>query len=80
MKIEKTTLLIILQGMAIVLQMINSQMAVLTDDKATALVISAVIGGFQYIVQHLGNQACPPSISKGEPVCLPKDSQGSSQQ
>lgn len=80
MRIEKGTFLIVLQGLAIALQMLNAQMGILTDNKAVALVISAVIGGFQYVIQHLGNQTVPAGAQKELDKCLPKDSEGSLQQ
>lgn len=52
---DRATLLTLLQGLGITLQMVNAQIAVLTHSTVEALLIGAVIGGYQYVIQHLGN-------------------------
>jgi hypothetical protein len=72
---QKTTALILLQGLCVTLQLVNTNIASITHDASIALIFSAVLAGFQFTLQHLGNMACPPPDKKGEtPVCLPKDS------
>ena len=51
--------LLILQGAGQAAQLINAQIAVLTHNAALALLIGAVLAGFSYVVQHLGNQTVP---------------------
>jgi hypothetical protein len=62
MKISMTSILI-MQGICITLQIINSDLrSVLPDTKAAAFIVlcvAAVTGGTQFIVQHLGNQMNP---------------------
>lgn len=61
---DRATLLTILQGLGIALQMVNAQIAVLTHSTSEALIISAFIGGYQYVIQHLGNTTPVPPAPK----------------
>ena len=56
------TLILFLQSLLISLQFINAGLATITGlPVAVPLMVSAVVGGFQYFVQHAGNLAQPPS-------------------
>ena len=52
-------ILLVMQGIGLSLQMINAGLSGIVHSPAASLVISATIGGYQYIVQHLGNQTQP---------------------
>lgn len=69
---DRATLLTLLQGLGITLQMVNAQLAVLTHNTSEALLIGAVIGGYQYVIQHLGN-ATPVPPSPAKLVIAPQD-------
>lgn len=71
---QKTTIYIILQGLCIAVQMVNAQMASMTHDANIALIVSAFTAGLQFVVQHLGNVACPPDAKEGKQDCSLKDS------
>jgi hypothetical protein len=60
---DRTTWLLILQGLGVTLQLINAQIAVLTHSATVALIVSAVLAGYQFVLQHLGNQT--PPVAKG---------------
>lgn len=52
---------LVLQSLLISLQMVNAGLAGLGHAPAwLALVLAAVVGGGQFFVQHVGNQAVPP--------------------
>lgn len=53
---DRSTKLLILQGAGITLHIINAQIGVLTHSAAIALIVGAVVGGFQFVVQNLGNK------------------------
>ena len=60
-----TTLILFLQSMLISAQVLNAGIATITHNAAAALIAGAVVGGFQYFVQHVGNQTVPaPPSSK----------------
>lgn len=71
---QKTTFLIVLQGILIVVQMVNAQIGVISHDATVTLVVGAIAAGFQFVVQHLGNVACPPESKEGVKDCSLKDS------
>jgi hypothetical protein len=52
-------ILLVMQGIGLSLQMINAGLSGIVHSPAASLIISAVIGGYQYIIQHLGNQTPP---------------------
>jgi len=51
--------LTVLQGVGITAQLINAQIAVITQSSKIALVVSAFLAGYQFTIQHLGNQTDP---------------------
>ena len=53
---KRSDWLLVFQAAGVTAQLINGQVGVLTHNAAVALIIGAVLGGFQYAVQHLGNQ------------------------
>ena len=53
---SRTTWLLILQGIGVTAQLINAQIAVVTHSATIALTVSAILAGYQYVLQHLGNQ------------------------
>jgi hypothetical protein len=59
----KTNTLLLLQSILIVLQVINAGLAEVLPSTPVAhfiaLCSAAILGGFQFYVQHLGNQATP---------------------
>ncbi len=59
----KTTTILIMQGIAVTLQIINAGIGSVLPHTPTAafviLCVAAVVGGFQFIVQHIGNQTRP---------------------
>lgn len=56
---NRSTWLLIFQGLGVSLQMINASLTVIFKDEALAIVVAAVIGGFQFVIQHLGNGTVP---------------------
>jgi len=51
--------LLALQSLGIVLQMLNGGIASVTHNGTVALFLGAAVGGFQYFLQHVGNQSEP---------------------
>lgn len=70
---DRATLLTLLQGLGITLQMVNAQLAVLTHSTSEALLIGALIGGYQYVIQHLGNTTPVPPTPKNLVVDTARD-------
>ncbi len=64
------TKILVAQGIAITLQIMNSGLhGVLPDTRVSGFVIlsvAAAVGGFQFIVQHLGNASSPNGLPKPE--------------
>jgi hypothetical protein len=58
------TTLLLLQSMLITLQTINAALGTIVQNPAISLVIGAVIGGFQYFVQNIGNKTVPPPMAQ----------------
>jgi hypothetical protein len=59
---------LLLQSMLITLQMVNAGIATIPSvPTAVAVIASAVVGGFQFYVNHLGNQIVPPSPPASRP-------------
>ena len=54
------TTLLLLQSLLITLQTVNAALGTVVKDPAISLLIGAVIGGFQYFVQNVGNKTVPP--------------------
>ena len=54
-----TTTLLILQSIGIALQALNAGLSAVVHDPAVSLIVSAVIGGYQFFCQHIGNQTTP---------------------
>lgn len=55
------TTILFLQSMLITLQIVNAGLATITGlPVAVPLVAAAVVGGFQFFVQNVGNLAQPP--------------------
>jgi hypothetical protein len=52
-------MMLVLQSVGVTLQMINAGLSGIVHSPAASLVISATIGGYQYLIQHLGNQVDP---------------------
>ena len=59
--------ILLLQSIGITLQMVNGGLGVAIHNPVLSLVLGAVIGGFQFYVQHVGNQSVPP-LQTDEPV------------
>lgn len=58
-----STMILFLQSLLITLQLVNAGFATIPDIPAIVpIVASAVIGGFQYFIQHLGNLSVPPQV------------------
>lgn len=58
-----STMILFLQSLLITLQMVNAGLATIPNIPVVVpLVASAVIGGFQYFIQHLGNLSVPPQV------------------
>jgi len=53
-----------LQSIGVTLQMINAGLSGIVHSPAASLTISAVVGGYQYFIQHLGNQTEPDKTTK----------------
>jgi hypothetical protein len=51
--------MLVLQSIGVTLQMVNAGLSGVVHNPAASLVISATIGGYQYLIQHLGNQVDP---------------------
>ena len=56
---SRTDWLLILQGAGITVQMLNAGLSALTHNAALALILGAIFGGFQFVVQRLGNNSVP---------------------
>jgi hypothetical protein len=56
---SRTDLLIVLQGVGIAAQVINAGVGTVTHDPGAVLVVGAVVAGYQFVIQHLGNQTDP---------------------
>jgi len=54
--------ILLLQSIGITLQMVNGGLGSTIKDPVVSLVIAAVIGGFQFYVQHVGNQSTSPTV------------------
>lgn len=54
-----TTTLLILQSIGIALQALNAGLSAVVHDPAVSLIVSAIIGGYQFFCQHIGNQTTP---------------------
>lgn len=65
---SRTDKLAILQGIGVTLQMINTGLVTVVKDPFVSLIVSAVIGGYQYVIQHIGN-ITDPKIQ--EPPAVP---------
>jgi hypothetical protein len=61
--VNRTTWLLILQGLGITLQGINAGIGTITHNAVVVLVVASVVGGYQYVLQNLGNNATPPGKS-----------------
>lgn len=49
----------LMQSVGITLQMVNAGLGTVTHNAAAALIIGAVIGGYQFYVQRVGNASVP---------------------
>lgn len=58
---DKTTKLLILQGVLVTLSIINAGIAAVLHNELVTLLVGAVCAGFSFVVQHLGNQTIPPA-------------------
>ena len=56
---SKAMWLVVLQGIGITLQTVNAGIATVTHNAVVALIVCAVVGGYQFTIQHLGNQMLP---------------------
>lgn len=56
--------ILLLQAIGITLQMINASLAVIIHSESIALLVGAVIGGYQFYIQHLGNKTNTSSSPK----------------
>lgn len=52
---SRANILSALQGLGITLNLINIGLAVVTKDAVVVLIFGAIVGGYQYFIQHLGN-------------------------
>lgn len=57
--------LVIAQGVGITLQIINAQIATVIHNATIALIVGAIVAGYQFIIQKMGNETEPV---KREPV------------
>lgn len=55
----KPNTILLLQSLLITAQTINAGLAAVTHNAVLALVVCAAVGGFQFFVQHIGNQTQP---------------------
>lgn len=58
---SKSTWLLVAQGLGITLQMVNLGIGTVTHDAGVALITGAFVSGYQFVIQHIGNQT-PPSL------------------
>lgn len=56
---NRASTLIVLQGIGITAQVINAGIGTVTHQPETVLIVGAVVAGYQFIIQHLGNQTDP---------------------
>ncbi len=56
---SRTDWLLVLQGVGITVQMLNASLASLTHNASLALILGALFGGFQFVVQRIGNNSVP---------------------
>jgi hypothetical protein len=57
------TLILFLQSILISGQVINASIGTVTHNATAVLIVGAVLGGFQFFMQHIGNQTVPPPKS-----------------
>ena len=55
--------LLFLQSLLITLQMVNAGLGTTVHNPTVSVLIGAVVGGFTFYVQQLGNQSVPPPPS-----------------
>jgi hypothetical protein len=66
MVMDRKTVLLIMQGAGITGQLINAQAAVITGSARMALLMSAVLAGYQFVIQHLGNMTPVNEAANGK--------------
>lgn len=56
---SRSNWLIVLQGLGITGQVVNAGIGAATHNELVVLVVGAVVAGYQFTIQHLGNQNDP---------------------
>lgn len=70
-------LILLLQSLLITLTMINMSIAVLAPrSPAIHIVFGAVVAGFQFFVQRIGNQSIPPQMQQNQDMQKNLNQQG----
>ena len=52
--------ILLLQSIAITLQTINAGLSGVVHNPVLSLMVAAIVGGYQFYIQNVGNQAMPP--------------------
>jgi hypothetical protein len=55
----KPTTILLLQAIGVTVQILNAGIAAEIHNGVVTLCIAAIAGGYQFFVQHIGNQAEP---------------------
>jgi hypothetical protein len=62
---KRSDILIVLQGVGIAAQIINAGIGTVTHEPGVVLMVGGIVAGYQFIIQHLGNQTDPdPKLPK----------------
>lgn len=70
-----TTTILLLQSLLITLQMLNAGLSGVVHNPVVSLMLGAIVGGFQFFVQNVGNKTLPDKnvLPVGEVTIVQKD-------
>jgi len=51
--------LLLLQSIGVTLQVVNAGLGTTVHNPAMSVMVGAIVAGYQFFIQHLGNQAIP---------------------